>query len=101
MRRAAWSQLRRWHAASDRRRILAPMADAGVSVTVRSGTSIRPLERYCCAGESRRAVRHHLREHDPGIDIPLWCKPPIDSGGDRVERSAAVRVLGADAGGEP
>ena len=40
----------------------------------------------------------HLREHDPGIEIPLWCKPPIDSGGDPVECPGALRVLGAEAG---
>src|SRR3981189_3947806 len=43
----------------------------------------------------------HLREHDPGIDIPLWCKPPIDSGRDRVECPGALWVLGAEAGGGP
>src|SRR6266436_7265671 len=43
----------------------------------------------------------HLREHDPRIEIPLWCKPPIDSGRDRVERPGALRVLGAEAGGRP
>src|ERR1700716_4673092 len=43
----------------------------------------------------------HLREHDPEIEIPLWCKPPIDNGRDRVERPGALRVLGAGAGGGP
>src|SRR5229473_2498136 len=43
----------------------------------------------------------HLREHDPEIEIPLWCKPPIDSGRERVERPGALRVLGAGAGGGP
>ena len=43
----------------------------------------------------------HLREHEPGIDIPLWRKPPIDSGRDRVERPGALRVLGAEAGAGP
>src|SRR6195256_6493136 len=43
----------------------------------------------------------HLREHDPEIEIPLRCKPPIDSGRDRVERPGALRVLGAGAGGGP
>ena len=43
----------------------------------------------------------HLREHDPGIDIPLWCKPPIDSGRDPVECPGALRVLGTEARGGP
>src|ERR1700687_1681237 len=43
----------------------------------------------------------HLREHDPGIEIPLLCKPPIDSGRDPVECPGALRVLGAEAGGGP
>src|ERR1700716_4093811 len=43
----------------------------------------------------------HLREHDPEIEIPLRCKPPIDSGRDRVERPGALRVLGTGAGGGP
>src|SRR5258707_4364928 len=43
----------------------------------------------------------HLREHDPGIDIPFGRKPPIDSGRDRVECPGALRVLGAEAGGRP
>ena len=64
-----------------------PQSDRGSDVVV--------LEK----AEGQTAI--HLREHDPGIDIPLWCKPPIDSGRDRVERSGALRVLGADAGGEP
>src|SRR5882757_10150648 len=43
----------------------------------------------------------HLREHEPEIEIPLWCKPPIDSGRDRVKRPGALRVLSAVAGGRP
>src|SRR5882724_1479493 len=43
----------------------------------------------------------HLRKHEPGIDIPLWCKPPIDGGGDPVECPGALRVLGAGAGSGP
>src|SRR5712671_3016722 len=43
----------------------------------------------------------HLREHEPEIEIPLWCKPPIDSGRDRVKRPGALRVLGSVAGGRP
>ena len=43
----------------------------------------------------------HLREHEPEIEIPLWCKPPINSGGDRVKRPGALRVLTAGAGGRP
>jgi hypothetical protein len=40
--------------------------------------------------EGQSAIR--LREHDPEIKIPLWCKPPIDSGRDRVERPGAFRT---------
>src|SRR5712675_1490274 len=43
----------------------------------------------------------HLREHDPEIEIPLWRKPPIDSGRDRVKRPGALRVRTAGAGGRP
>src|SRR5712675_1615812 len=43
----------------------------------------------------------HLREHESEIGIPLWCEPPIDSGGDRVERAGALRVLTAGARGRP
>src|SRR5437667_3397408 len=43
----------------------------------------------------------HLREHEPQIDIPLWCKPPIDRGRDRVERPGALRVLTSGAGSKP
>src|SRR5712671_6930692 len=43
----------------------------------------------------------HLREHEPEIEIPLWCKPPIDSGRDRVKRPGALRVRTAGAGGRP
>src|SRR5882762_8283652 len=41
----------------------------------------------------------HLREHNPGIEIPLWCKPPIDSGRDPVECPGTLRVFGTKAGG--
>src|SRR5882757_8471461 len=43
----------------------------------------------------------HLCEHDPGIEIPFRRKPPIDSGGDPVERPGALRVLAAGARGRP
>jgi len=33
----------------------------------------------------------HLREHNPGIEIPLWCKPAIDSGRDPVECPGTLR----------
>src|SRR5467141_3349892 len=59
------------------------------------GSDVVALEK----AESQTAI--HLREHDPGIEIPLWCKPPIDSGRDRVERPGALWVLGAEAGGGP
>ena len=64
-----------------------PQSDRGSDVVV--------LEK----AESQTAI--HLREHDPGIEIPLRCKPPIDSGRDRVERPGALRVLGAEAGAGP
>src|SRR6266436_9198856 len=41
----------------------------------------------------------HLREHDPGIEIPPWCKPPIDSGRNPVECPGTLRVFGTEAGG--
>ena len=59
------------------------------------GSDVVALEK----AEGQTAI--HLREHDPGIEIPLWCKPPIDSGGDPVECPGALRVLGAEAGGGP
>src|SRR5258705_10398586 len=59
------------------------------------GSDVVALEK----AEGQSAI--HLREHDPGIDIPLWCKPPTDSGRDPVERSGALRVLAAGAGCGP
>src|SRR5712664_3153771 len=59
------------------------------------GSDVVALEK----AEGQSAI--HLREHDPGIEIPLWCKPPIDSGRDPVERPGALRVLGAGAGSRP
>src|SRR5713101_2543328 len=47
------------------------------------GSDVVALEK----AEGQSAI--HLREHDPGIEIPLWCKPPIDSGRDPVERPGA------------
>ena len=67
----------------------------------RSGSAIRPWGRCCCAGGSRRPNRHSLGEHDTGIDIPLWCEPPIDRGRDAVECPGALCVLGTEAGGGP
>ena len=32
----------------------------------------------------------HLREHDTDIGVPLPQKPPIDQGGDGVERAGAL-----------
>src|SRR3984893_19488534 len=37
----------------------------------------------------------HFREHQPGVEIPLRGKLPIDNAGYRVERARALRVLGA------
>ena len=42
-----------------------------------------------------------LGEHDPEIEIPLRCKPPIDNGRVRVQRTGALRVLAAGAGRRP
>ena len=39
----------------------------------------------------------HLREHDADIGVPLRCKPPIDNGGNRVERFGTLRVSAARA----
>src|SRR6266446_1139209 len=64
-----------------------PQSDRGIEVVA--------LEK----GEGQSVI--HLREHDPKIETPLWCKPPIDSGRDRVERPGALRVLGAKARGGP
>ena len=64
-----------------------PQSDRGIEVVA--------LEK----GEGQSVI--HLREHDPKIETPLWCKPPIDSGRDRVERPGALRVLGAEARGGP
>jgi hypothetical protein len=40
----------------------------------------------------------HVREHQPGVEIRLRGKLPIDNAGDRVERTGALRVLAAGAG---
>ena len=57
------------------------------------GSDVVALEK----AEGQTAI--HLREHDPGIEIPLWCKPPIDSGRDPVECPGTLRVFGTEAGG--
>ena len=57
-----------------------PQSDRGIEVVA--------LEK----GEGQSVI--HLREHDPKIETPLWCKPPIDSGRDRVERPGALRGAG-------
>src|ERR1700716_3389217 len=59
------------------------------------GSDVVALEK----AERQSAI--HLREHDPGIEIPLRCKPPIDGGGDAVECPGALRMLGAETGGRP
>src|SRR5258705_4553822 len=59
------------------------------------GSDVVALEK----AEGQSAI--HLREHDPGIEIPLWCKPPIDSSRDRIERAGALRVFPAGAGSGP
>jgi len=43
----------------------------------------------------------HFREHQPGVEIPLRGKLPIDNAGDRVKRTGALRVLAAGAGQRP
>jgi hypothetical protein len=43
----------------------------------------------------------HVREHQPGVEIRLRGKLPIDNAGDRVERTGALRVLAAGAGQRP
>src|SRR2546422_9957140 len=43
----------------------------------------------------------HFREHQPGVEIPLRGKLPIDNAGDRVKRTGALRVLAAGTGQRP
>ena len=43
----------------------------------------------------------HLREHEAGIDIPTSVRTSIDSAGDRIERTGALRVLAAGARRRP
>ena len=43
----------------------------------------------------------HFREHQPGVEIPLRGKLPIDNAGDRVKSTGALRVLAAGAGQRP
>src|SRR5882757_1191028 len=57
------------------------------------GSDVVALEK----AEGQTAI--HLREHDPGIEIPLRCKPPIDRGRDSVECAGALRMYRAGARG--
>src|SRR5437660_12100072 len=43
----------------------------------------------------------HFREHQPGVEIPLRGKLPIDNAGDRVKSTGALRVLAAGARQRP
>src|ERR687887_1789357 len=43
----------------------------------------------------------HLRVHQADVEIPFWCKFPIDNARDGVERTGALRVLAPGAGHDP
>jgi hypothetical protein len=59
------------------------------------GVEVVALEKAVC----QSAV--HFREHQPGVEIPLRGKLPIDNAGYRVKRTGALRVLAAGAGQRP
>jgi hypothetical protein len=60
--------------------------------------------RTCDVVVHEKAVRQsaiEFRPHEAGVNIPLWCKLPVDNTGDRVQRTSALRVLFAVAELDP